>query len=261
MKEILISIAIGFLVVLSADLYSQVGINSDGSSPNSSAMLDIQSTQAGLLVPRMTEAQRNSIGNPAMGLMIYQTDGTAGFYYFNGNAWTSVAASSHYPGELFGGGVIFWVDQTGQHGLIVSMIDISTGQAWSNVTSAMIGPSAQSDWDGPGNSLAITSQSEHTSSAAKSCLDYINTDYGTGVFSDWYLPARGEMIDLWTNLKSVQQSLDTDGNPATNPISQNYYWTSTEYNSSLAYGFYFQHGYTSAPSKSESHIVRAIRAF
>ena len=54
----------------------------------------------------------------------------------------------HYVGELYGGGVVFWVDQTGQHGLICSMIDLSDSQAWSNVTETLIGTSAQSDWDG-----------------------------------------------------------------------------------------------------------------
>jgi len=59
--------------------------------PNASSILEIKSTTQGLLIPRMTGAQRNSIASPATGLMIYQTNGTPGFYYYDGSAWTAVA--------------------------------------------------------------------------------------------------------------------------------------------------------------------------
>ncbi|HYV95068.1 MAG TPA: hypothetical protein VE978_25055 [Chitinophagales bacterium] len=59
--------------------------------PNSSSLLDIVSTTKGMLIPRMTQAQRNAIAAPATGLLIYQTGNTAGFYYYNGSAWTAVS--------------------------------------------------------------------------------------------------------------------------------------------------------------------------
>ena len=64
-----------------------VAINTDGSQPSSSAMLDIKSTQRGLLIPRMTLAQRNAITSPAIGLSIFQTDGIQGEYFYNGTSW------------------------------------------------------------------------------------------------------------------------------------------------------------------------------
>ena len=70
--------------------YAQVGINTDGSQPDNSAMLDVKSTDKGILIPRMTIAQRDAIASPANGLMIYQTDGTAGFYYYDGTNWQHV---------------------------------------------------------------------------------------------------------------------------------------------------------------------------
>ena len=71
--------------LLTATTFAQVGINIE--TPDASAALDITSTTGGLLVPRMTKAQRGFIDTPATGLMIYQTDGTPGFYYFNGTSW------------------------------------------------------------------------------------------------------------------------------------------------------------------------------
>lgn len=174
MKDYFFALSVGLIILLNQNLYSQVGINSDSSVPAGSSMLDIKSTTAGLLIPRMTETQRNAVGSPATGLMIYQIDGPSGFYYYNGIAWTAVSgagSTGHYIGELVGGGVVFWVDATGQHGLIASMIDLNTACAWSNVTTTLIGPAAQSDWDGISNSNTIVSQSGHTSSAAKICLD------------------------------------------------------------------------------------------
>jgi hypothetical protein len=57
-------------------LFAQVAINTDGSNPDLSTMLDVKSTTGGLLIPRMTELDRNDITNPATGLLVYQTEPT-----------------------------------------------------------------------------------------------------------------------------------------------------------------------------------------
>lgn len=60
-------------------------------TPDGSSLLDISSTTKGALVPRMTKAQRDAITTPATGLLIFQTNSTAGFYYYTGTKWTTVA--------------------------------------------------------------------------------------------------------------------------------------------------------------------------
>ncbi|MDB9770663.1 hypothetical protein OAB31_00460 [Polaribacter sp.] len=85
MKEIFTLLA---AVLLTATTYAQVGIGT--TTPDASSALDITSTTKGLLIPRMTETQRDAISSPATGLMIYQTDGTVGFYYYNGSSWANV---------------------------------------------------------------------------------------------------------------------------------------------------------------------------
>ena len=74
----------------------QIGINSTGALPHPSAILDASSTTKGLLTPRMTEAQRNAISTPATGLIIYQTDGTTGLYYYNGSVWTTLTGATGF---------------------------------------------------------------------------------------------------------------------------------------------------------------------
>jgi hypothetical protein len=68
-------------------IFAQIGINTTGNSPHSSAGLDVDFTNKGVLIPRMTQAQRNAIASPATSLLIYQTDNTPGFYYYDGSTW------------------------------------------------------------------------------------------------------------------------------------------------------------------------------
>ena len=79
-KTILLFITL-FIVIMS---YSQVGINTDGSDPDESAILDVKSTTLGLLIPRMTEAEKNAITLPATGLLVFQTNEITGFYFNKG---------------------------------------------------------------------------------------------------------------------------------------------------------------------------------
>jgi hypothetical protein len=62
--------------------------------PNASSLLEIKSTTKGLLIPRMLAKQRTAIIKPAEGLMVYQTDGTKGFYFYNGTAWVALAGTA-----------------------------------------------------------------------------------------------------------------------------------------------------------------------
>lgn len=91
-------------IVYSNFLFGQgMAINTSGTTADGSAMLDVSSTTQGVLVPRMTASQRGSISSPATGLLVYQTDGTAGFYFYNGSAWVSLnAPSGSAGGDLSG---------------------------------------------------------------------------------------------------------------------------------------------------------------
>ncbi|MFD2720734.1 beta strand repeat-containing protein [Hymenobacter monticola] len=79
-------------------------------TPNSKAALEISATDKGLLVPRLTAAQRTAIASPPQGLMVYQTDGTAsggtqtGFWYYAGNpaAWVYLNPSAGPSGAAGG---------------------------------------------------------------------------------------------------------------------------------------------------------------
>jgi hypothetical protein len=86
MKKIILFLSFVFILL---NTFSQnVAINNDGSAAASSAMLDIKSTSKGLLIPRMSKAQRTAILSPANALLVYQNaPDSTGFYFYNGSTW------------------------------------------------------------------------------------------------------------------------------------------------------------------------------
>lgn len=75
-------------------------IDEQGGSPSVSAALEVNSNSRGLLIPRMTFAQRNLISNPAEGLMIYQTDSILGLYYYEGSEWKVIGKTEIFNNRV-----------------------------------------------------------------------------------------------------------------------------------------------------------------
>jgi hypothetical protein len=91
----------------SSQVFSQTVVVTDDASyttGNASSVLDVKSVLKGFLAPRMTQAQRTAIATPADGLLVYQTDATKGFYYYNGTAaaWLLLTASGGTSWSLAG---------------------------------------------------------------------------------------------------------------------------------------------------------------
>ena len=93
MKQTFLLIAV--LLVISVVSAQSVGVGT--TAPNASAQLDINSTTKGFLPPRMTAIQRLAISSPAEGLLVYQTDYPAGYYYYKYGTWSPIAITTHYP--------------------------------------------------------------------------------------------------------------------------------------------------------------------
>ena len=90
-KFFALAISLVFTICSNYSGYAQsVSITSDGSSPNTSAMLDVKSTNKGLLIPRMSTTQRSSIINPASGLLVYDSTEKT-IYMFDGVQWLGFA--------------------------------------------------------------------------------------------------------------------------------------------------------------------------
>ncbi len=77
------------LLMTSYFLNAQVGINEDGSNADASAMLDVKSTDKGILIPRMTTTQRTDINSPATGLLVFDIT-TETFWFKNATSWVEL---------------------------------------------------------------------------------------------------------------------------------------------------------------------------
>ena len=160
---------------------------------------------------------------------------------------TSGTGGSHYLGEEFGGGIIYhlYKDAAGvQHGLIVNKNE-STAK-WQTTGTLT---NAERTENGAYNTNLMTN------SAAK---NYVNALSDDG-FTDWFLPSVDELDLLYYNRYSANKAL-RNGSYTLISKTDNY-WSSTESNTTVAYGVRFDFGYTYFPGKSSTLIVRAIRAF
>ncbi len=106
MKRILLITVVLFWSVYIPVFSQSLSINTDGSTANASAMLDVKSTVKGLLIPRMTTVQKTGIATPATGLQVYDTDLNQ-FYFYNGSAWTAIptGANANNYWTLSGGNI------------------------------------------------------------------------------------------------------------------------------------------------------------
>jgi hypothetical protein len=161
----------------------------------------------------------------------------------------------HYPGELFGGGIVVavWKEAGTEHGLIASLADISATALWSDVSDTQVGPTAQSPVDGRANTAAIIAQSANPESAAWLCEEY---EYGG--FTDWYLPAAWELDQCYNAALVVNTVLGP-----VNGFRMDVYWASTEdpFTPNAGMIKLFYSGKSGSVDKGVYTRVRAVRRF
>lgn len=176
---------------------AQVGIGT--TNPHASSALDITSTNSGILIPRMTFAQRNAITSPATGLMVFQTDNTPGFYYFEGtwkpfagnSKWTA-AGNDIYNANSGNVGVGTATPTTKLH---VEKSGGSTGPFSQGFESGLVPmTSGGSVW---------TSQSTNVRTGARSARSgAIGNSAQTSMFYSATVPAGGATLSFWYKVDS-----------------------------------------------------------
>ena len=265
-------------VLLTATTYAQIGINNE--NPDASAALDITSTTGGLLIPRMTETQRDAITSAAAGLMIYQTDGTAGFYYYNGSSWegyysknevdtlianlqTQITNNAIRVGDFYGGGVVFYIFESGDtgyiagetHGLIAAVADQSDGIQWYNGSYVTTGATGTAIGTGADNTTTIISVQGATETSYAAGLARA---YTGGGYTDWFLPSKDELNKMYTNRATINTTAAANSG---SDFANNYYWSSSEIDNYFAWFQNFNDGAQSYFNKDPTYDVRAVRAF
>ena len=257
MKQIFTLLA---AVLLTATTYAQVGIGT--TTPDASSALDITSTTKGLLIPRMTAAERDVIPLPTQGLMIFCTDCASGEGELQiklTSSWKNIIGDDvNDPivvGSFYGGGVVFHLFVEADagyiagetHGLIAAVADQSSGIRWYNGRNVTTGATATAVGTGAANTTTIVTAQGTT-----------ETSYAAGGYTDWFLPSKDELNKMYKNKATINTTASANGG---SDFWESEYWSSTEIDINIAFAKKFYNGNPVEYYKSTDYYVRAIRAF
>ena len=160
----------------------------------------------------------------------------------------SSVAQTYFIGEHFGGGIIFYVDASGRHGIIAATDDFEEPASWSRkdtlngALSAKLGAGYSNS-----NNIYRTQgnpENEADDYAALECVQLIENGY-----NDWYLPSKNELQIMYLRKNII-------GN--FKPFA---YWSSTEKNTSTAWYQNFGNGNLVTELKTASYSIRPVRYF
>ena len=247
-------------VLLTATTYAQIGINNE--NPDASAALDITSTTGGLLPPRMTTTQRDAI-SAAKGLVLFNTT-TNTLQINEGDAttanWVSLSAAATSPtyniGDVVNGGVVFWIDSTGQHGLVAAFSDVATPVGWgcngTDLPNVLNVPYNGGNPSGLG--AEIGDGFNNTNDILQDCSTAPAALAARSLGAQWFLPSAKELNQMYINKTTLE------GVSGFTAFSSSY-WSSTENDGSNAWAQSFNAGFQLDVSKDLTGNVRAVRAF
>lgn len=249
------------LIVLPFTGNSQTTVitNDPSYTGNSSAILDVKATSKGFLPPRVAltgKSDVTTIPSPATGLMVYNThtsssgDVSPGYYYYNGTSWQVFSSGIHYIGEDYGGGKVFWSDETGQHGLIALTEDQpyilpwTAGPTTSNTPADGIYGGEMNTW----MTVLLDNAGSGVYFAALSCESIIVT-IGATDYGSWYLPSKTELSMMYQRKAFI------------GAFTPGWYWSSNSYDASNAWDQSFINGAQDYDLKTNLHYIRCIRKF
>jgi len=187
---------------------------------------------------------------------------TSYYYYDAPNGVFKKMGSTYSVGDFAHGGIVFWVDKTGQHGLVCAKLDQSTGVRWYAGTFG----NTQAKGDGPyagkaNTSIIIAAQvaigDDGSTYAARICNELQITEGGK-TYGDWYLPSKEELNLMYQNKATIDATANSKSGSG---FASAYYWSSTEYYGTTAWEQSFVDGSQINYSKDTTGRVRAVRAF
>ena len=182
------------------------------------------------------------------------TDGTCTYtdqgYDCEGNVTAEI-------GDLIEGGYLFYIDETGQHGLVAAMEDLEGTYKWGCMNQYVSGADGTGLGTGYQNTLDIVAQNCQTQNGAITAAQ-ATLNYTSEGFTDWYLPSKDELHSIYNNI-SQNSSVGNIGNISDDTIGA-YYWSSTESTSPKAFSLSFNTTDQGPNNKNLSLKVRPIRA-
>tara|TARA_Y100000385_G_C12907579_1_gene556975 strand:- start:218 stop:835 length:618 start_codon:yes stop_codon:yes gene_type:complete len=156
-------------------------------------------------------------------------------------------------GDLYQGGVIFYLDSTNIHGLLVAKGDLPGEYQWGCYETEVLGADLVNMHSGMQNSLDIIN----------SCNDSLSSAFQTSIiqwegYDDWYLPSKDELIEIYNSIGNGNEESYISELLG---LENDYYWSSSEYSDKYSWYLHFEDGYSYYNDKYETFKVRPIRSF
>jgi len=158
-------------------------------------------------------------------------------------ATTLTQALPFAVGQTYGGGIIFYLDGTGLHGLISATSDQSTSAIWGCYGTSIAGTSTAIG-TGQANTTAIINGCSTAGIAARICSDLDLNGY-----SDWFLPSKDELNQMYLKKTVI------------GGFAIVYYWSSSQYDNGYSWCQYLLNGFQAHDPKYSTYYARAVRAF
>ena len=152
-------------------------------------------------------------------------------------------------GDMIEGGIVFYIDETGEHGLVAALEDLPGVYEW-GCSGTINLPYNTFIGAGYQNTLDIVAGCSQPSIAASEALAYESEGY-----EDWYLPSIHELVEMYNTIGNGSPDGNIGG------FENTYYWSSSESKDNDAWSVNFIYGYTLSIYKSNTFRVRVIRAF
>jgi hypothetical protein len=165
-------------------------------------------------------------------------------------------------GDFAHGGIVFWVDETGRHGLVCAKNDQSTGVRWYAGTYGNTQAKGDGPFAGEANTRIIIAAhlkigDDGGNYAARVCNE-METNINGYPYGGWYLPSFEELLMMYENRAIIDATALANGGSA---FADGRYWSSTEKSYYDAFVADFLFGYHFFGSKLGAPRVRAVRAF
>ena len=181
-----------------------------------------------------------------------------------GETGHSGGGTTYSIGDFAQGGIVFWVDETGQHGLVCAKSDQygGSGVRWYAGTYGNTRAIGDGPYAGEANtSIIIAAQvaigDDGFTYAARICNELQITEGGK-TYGDWYLPSKEELNLMYQNKATIDATATANSGSG---FASAYYWSSSEENSNYAWNQTFYNGSQDIDYKFYSDRVRAVRAF
>jgi hypothetical protein len=173
-------------------------------------------------------------------------------------------------GDLVEGGMVFYIDETGEHGLVAALEDLPLGNnicmgewgvpgglEWGCYEETVSGADGTAIGTGYQNTLDVLYEFCEAESWFGGSAAMVSSGYESEGYTDWFLPSVDELQEMYNTIGNGGSEgniggFDTDGTP---------YWSSTEYSNYKAWSVNFNNGSTADISKSYLNRVRYVRAF